>query len=158
MCVALTQFIYYRKKVIANDRRDLRPKNSQLERCSQNKDGIKQNSLADLHIILSTKSLRPLRLPMLSSSNCNISVMVASVSPAHNFPIFNAKYRRKCLLLLLLLIFHGCFSELSRVSAFNCTVQGNHCQNEGQCQKDGQCLCADGWQGPECQFCGGKVR
>ncbi|XP_039958409.1 attractin-like protein 1 [Bactrocera tryoni] len=158
MCVALTQFICYRKKVIENDRRDLQPQNSPLEWCSQNKDRIKQNSLADLNIFLSTKSLRPLRLPMLSSSNCNISVMVASISPAQNFPIFNAKYRRKCLLLLLLLIFHGCFSELSRVSAFNCTVQGNHCQNEGQCQKDGQCLCADGWQGPECQFCGGKVR
>lgn len=158
MCVALTQFICYRKKGNDNGRKDLQTKNSHLERCSQYKDNIKQNSLADLNSFFSTKSLRPLKLPMLSSSNCNISVMVASFSPAQNFPIFNAKYRRKCLLLLLLLIFHGCLSELSQVSAFNCTVQGSHCQNEGQCQKDGQCLCADGWQGPECQFCGGKVR
>ncbi|KAH8291888.1 hypothetical protein KR054_001951 [Drosophila jambulina] len=73
-------------------------------------------------------------------------------------PTFNAKYRRKCLLLLTLLLFHGCFSGLHRASAFNCTAHGGRCQNDGQCQEDGQCLCADGWQGPECQFCGGKVR
>ncbi|XP_023034074.1 attractin-like protein 1 isoform X2 [Drosophila willistoni] len=73
-------------------------------------------------------------------------------------PTFNAKYRRKCLLLLALLLFHGCFSGLHRASAYNCTAHGNRCQNDGQCQEDGQCLCADGWQGPECQYCGGKVR
>ncbi|XP_017143549.1 attractin-like protein 1 [Drosophila miranda] len=73
-------------------------------------------------------------------------------------PTFNAKYRRKCLLLLTLLLFHGCFSGLHRASAYNCTAHGSRCQNDGQCQEDGQCLCADGWQGPECQFCGGKVR
>lgn len=70
-------------------------------------------------------------------------------------PTFNAKYRRKCLLLLSLLLFHGCFSGLHSASAYNCTT--NPCQNDGQCL-DGQCICADGWQGPACQFCGGKVR
>jgi len=70
-------------------------------------------------------------------------------------PTFNAKYRRKCFLLLSLLLFHGCFSGLHSASAYNCTT--NPCQNEGQCL-DGQCICADGWQGPACQFCGGKVR
>ncbi|XP_030564001.1 attractin-like protein 1 [Drosophila novamexicana] len=70
-------------------------------------------------------------------------------------PTFNAKYRRKCLLLLSLLLFHGCFSGLHSASAYNCTT--NPCQNDGQCL-DGQCICAEGWQGPACQFCGGKVR
>lgn len=70
-------------------------------------------------------------------------------------PTFNAKYRRKCLLLLSLLLFHGCFSGLHSASAYNCNT--NPCQNDGQCL-DGQCICADGWQGPACQFCGGKVR
>lgn len=70
-------------------------------------------------------------------------------------PTFNAKYRRKCLFLLSLLLFHGCFSGLHSASAYNCTT--NPCQNDGQCL-DGQCICADGWQGPACQFCGGKVR
>lgn len=70
-------------------------------------------------------------------------------------PTFIAKYRRKCLLLLSLLLFHGCFSGLHSASAYNCTT--NPCQNDGQCL-DGQCICADGWQGPACQFCGGKVR
>lgn len=31
------------------------------------------------------------------------------------------------------------------------------CMNGGVC-KNGTCLCPDGWQGSECQFCGGKVR
>ncbi|XP_017848030.1 attractin-like protein 1 isoform X2 [Drosophila busckii] len=73
----------------------------------------------------------------------------------HITPTFNTKYRRKCLLLLSLLLFHGCFSGLHSASAYNCTT--NPCQNEGQCV-EGQCICADGWQGPACQFCGGKVR
>lgn len=31
------------------------------------------------------------------------------------------------------------------------------CQNGGSCA-NGTCVCAEGWQGDECQFCGGKVR
>uniref|UniRef100_A0A8D8HL17 Attractin n=1 Tax=Culex pipiens TaxID=7175 RepID=A0A8D8HL17_CULPI len=31
------------------------------------------------------------------------------------------------------------------------------CMNGGSC-RNGTCLCPDGWQGSECQFCGGKVR
>lgn len=33
----------------------------------------------------------------------------------------------------------------------------NGCMNGGVC-KNGTCVCKDGWQGSECQFCGGKVR
>ncbi|XP_075145870.1 attractin-like protein dsd [Haematobia irritans] len=69
---------------------------------------------------------------------------------------FNSKYRRKYLLLLVLVLFHICSSSLTRVTAYNCTAGGG-CQNNGICKED-QCICADGWQGPECQFCGGKVR
>lgn len=69
---------------------------------------------------------------------------------------FNSKYRRKYLYLLILVLFHVCSSSLARVTAYNCTAAGG-CQNNGSC-KEGQCICADGWQGPECQFCGGKVR
>lgn len=69
---------------------------------------------------------------------------------------FNSKYRRKYLYLLMLVLFHVCSSSLARVTAYNCTAAGG-CQNNGSC-KEGQCICADGWQGPECQFCGGKVR
>ncbi|XP_023308777.2 attractin [Lucilia cuprina] len=72
---------------------------------------------------------------------------------------FNCKYRRKHILLLLLVLFHICSSFLTHVSAYNCSAPGGHCQNDGKCKEDvGQCVCADGWQGPECQFCGGKVR
>lgn len=31
------------------------------------------------------------------------------------------------------------------------------CQNGGACV-NGTCVCREGWQGDECQFCGGKVR
>lgn len=31
------------------------------------------------------------------------------------------------------------------------------CMNGGVC-RNGTCICRDGWQGSECQFCGGKVR
>lgn len=73
--------------------------------------------------------------------------------------MFNSKYRRKYVLLLLLVLFHICSSSLTKVTAYNCTAAGGRCQNNGRCQEDiGQCICADGWQGPECQFCGGKVR
>lgn len=34
---------------------------------------------------------------------------------------------------------------------------GGSCMNGGVC-KNGTCVCKDGWQGSECQFCGGKVR
>lgn len=34
---------------------------------------------------------------------------------------------------------------------------GGACMNGGVC-RNGTCLCKDGWQGSECQFCGGKVR
>lgn len=72
---------------------------------------------------------------------------------------FNCKYRRKHILLFLLVFFHICSSFLTNVSAYNCTAPGGRCQNDGKCKEDvGQCICADGWQGPECQFCGGKVR
>ncbi|KAF2894281.1 hypothetical protein ILUMI_11891, partial [Ignelater luminosus] len=30
------------------------------------------------------------------------------------------------------------------------------CSGNGICKND-TCICYDGWQGPECQFCGGKV-
>ncbi|XP_037944617.1 attractin-like protein 1 [Teleopsis dalmanni] len=89
-----------------------------------------------------------------ASSSCLIHCCSASTQRT---PTFNAKYRRKCLSLLVLLIFNGCFSNLRRTTAYNCTAHDGHCQNDGQCQEDGQCLCADGWQGPDCQFCGGKV-
>uniref|UniRef100_A0A1B0BSW5 CUB domain-containing protein n=1 Tax=Glossina palpalis gambiensis TaxID=67801 RepID=A0A1B0BSW5_9MUSC len=75
------------------------------------------------------------------------------------FTLFNAKYRRKCLMLMFMMLVHAGFNDLTRVSGtgYNCTAHGGVCQNEGQCKED-TCLCADGWQGPECQFCGGKVR
>lgn len=89
--------------------------------------------------------------------NAITTTATAAVSSAT--ATFNCKYRRKHILLLLLVLFHICSSFLTHVSAYNCTAPGGHCQNDGKCKEDvGQCICADGWQGPECQFCGGKVR
>lgn len=31
------------------------------------------------------------------------------------------------------------------------------CSGNGVCKNE-ECICDDGWLGPQCQFCGGKVR
>lgn len=72
-------------------------------------------------------------------------------------PIRKVKYRQKCiryllciyLILTILLIFCAgdVYGKCTDVTCMNGGVCGN-----------GTCVCADGWQGDECQFCGGKVR
>lgn len=46
---------------------------------------------------------------------------------------------------------------VTSASAAKCSETENNCMNGGTC-RNGTCICADGWQGDECQFCGGKVR
>ncbi|XP_049880941.1 attractin [Pectinophora gossypiella] len=68
--------------------------------------------------------------------------------------LFKSKYRRKwswfspflCSVLIVLLFCHG---VLSRCSEHNCL--NGVCNNE-------TCACFEGWQGPECQHCAGKVK
>ncbi|RVE44948.1 hypothetical protein evm_010373 [Chilo suppressalis] len=68
--------------------------------------------------------------------------------------LFKSKYRRKvswfspflCSVLIVLLF---CDGVLSRCSDHNCL--------NGVCKND-TCVCYEGWQGPECQYCGGKVK
>lgn len=67
--------------------------------------------------------------------------------------LFKSKYRRKCsavppflcsvLILLLLKQVYGKCSDQT-------------CMN-GVCEND-TCMCNEGWQGPDCQYCGGKIR
>lgn len=96
---------------------------------------------------------------ILTTTTTTASVAAATSLTATAATTFNCKYRRKHILLLMLVLFHICSSFLTHVAAYNCSAPGGHCQNDGKCKEDvGQCICADGWQGPECQFCGGKVR
>lgn len=68
--------------------------------------------------------------------------------------LFKSKYRRKfswfspflCSVLIVLLF---CDGVLSRCSDHNCL--NGVCNNE-------TCVCYEGWQGAECQYCGGKVK
>ncbi|KAI8423017.1 hypothetical protein MSG28_014105 [Choristoneura fumiferana] len=68
--------------------------------------------------------------------------------------LFKSKYRRKfswfspflCSVLIVLLF---CNDALAKCSDHSCL--NGACQNE-------TCLCLEGWQGPECQYCGGKVK
>ncbi|XP_072933991.1 attractin-like protein 1 [Epargyreus clarus] len=68
--------------------------------------------------------------------------------------LFKSKYRRKwswfspflCSVLIVLLF---CDGVLSRCSDHNCL--------NGVCKND-TCVCIEGWQGPECQHCGGKIK
>lgn len=70
---------------------------------------------------------------------------------------FKVKYRRKCLQLtsiigfLIIIVFYFC--EVNG----KCSDLTTTCMNGGVCG-NGTCVCPDGWQGDECQFCGGKVR
>lgn len=41
--------------------------------------------------------------------------------------------------------------------AYGLCRNGTLCINGGVCV-NGTCICPDGWQGDNCQYCGGKVR
>lgn len=68
--------------------------------------------------------------------------------------LFKSKYRRKfsrfspflCSVLIVLLFCNGVLSKCSDLNCLN-----------GVCKND-TCVCLEGWQGPECQYCGGKVK
>ncbi|XP_066149879.1 attractin isoform X1 [Euwallacea fornicatus] len=70
--------------------------------------------------------------------------------------LFKFKYRRKLntffyastVLYLGLLMLHNAVAKC---------LDDTQCGNHGICQND-TCICYEGWQGPQCQFCGGKVR
>lgn len=67
--------------------------------------------------------------------------------------LFKSKYRRKqCnLLILSTVVILGAL----RLAKGKC--QEGNCGGNGICRNE-TCVCYDGWQGPQCQFCGGKVR
>ncbi|KAL0276657.1 UNVERIFIED_CONTAM: hypothetical protein PYX00_004182 [Menopon gallinae] len=71
--------------------------------------------------------------------------------------LFKSKYRRKssnivknvwCLVVISVYVVSVfCYNECTDTT----------CGGNGKCV-NGTCICYDGWQGPSCQFCGGKVR
>lgn len=64
------------------------------------------------------------------------------------------KYRQKCSNDILFLIV--IYSSVYLVFSYNSKCKDLQCVN-GECI-NGTCICQDGWQGPYCQFCGGKIR
>ncbi|KAJ8961064.1 hypothetical protein NQ314_005994 [Rhamnusium bicolor] len=69
--------------------------------------------------------------------------------------LFKSKYRRKVYMWKLIISAVVIFGACSLVSA-KCNNETT-CGGNGLCRND-TCVCYDGWQGPQCQFCGGKVR
>lgn len=69
--------------------------------------------------------------------------------------LFKSKYRRKYLGYLLFGVFLFVAFSVDFVSG-SC-VEDVQCGGNGVCRNE-TCICYDGWQGPHCQFCGGKVR
>ncbi|XP_041985454.1 attractin-like protein 1 [Aricia agestis] len=68
--------------------------------------------------------------------------------------LFKSKYRRKCswfspFLCSVIIVLLFCNGVLSKCSELNCL--------NGVCKND-TCVCEEGWQGPECQHCGGKIK
>lgn len=68
--------------------------------------------------------------------------------------LFKSKYRRKCAIGWLMV----CYTVVILSVIFEeVTAKCQDCSGNGACVND-TCDCFDGWQGPQCQFCGGKVR
>lgn len=69
--------------------------------------------------------------------------------------LFKSKYRRKFsfqqIFVCLVVVYSSVFNVMCSAKCSDV-----HCTN-GECV-NGTCVCYDGWQGPSCQFCGGKVR
>lgn len=72
--------------------------------------------------------------------------------------LFKSKYRRKCCLAWILsycvIVIFGCTCTQAEAKCHD----SSSCGGNGVCKNDTTCVCYDGWQGPQCQFCGGKVR
>lgn len=70
--------------------------------------------------------------------------------------LFKSKYRRKFMIFwpiaCYIVVFSNHFCGEVQAKCQDATCGGN-----GVCKND-TCVCYDGWQGPQCQFCGGKVR
>lgn len=71
--------------------------------------------------------------------------------------LFKSKYRRKFRIRNFLICCILIFGALSLVSNVSAKCSNPTCNGNGICTNN-TCVCSDGWQGPECQFCGGKVR
>lgn len=63
--------------------------------------------------------------------------------------------QRKCIFILfvVLLILLVCCNNV----VIGKCIGDSTCMNGGVCI-NGTCVCPDGWQGNDCEFCGGKVR
>ncbi|CAH0555288.1 unnamed protein product [Brassicogethes aeneus] len=70
--------------------------------------------------------------------------------------LFKSKYRRKCFkwdLVCFVIVVLGACTTLVRAKCHD----NSNCSGNGVCKND-TCVCYDGWQGPQCQHCGGKIR
>lgn len=69
--------------------------------------------------------------------------------------LISIESRRKCLFVLFIVIIVILF-HCNNVVLGKC-ISDSSCMNGGTCFNE-TCICPDGWQGDDCQFCGGKVR
>lgn len=70
--------------------------------------------------------------------------------------LFKSKYRRKTHTYFYMNgILYVLFVLLNGIKA-KCT-DDSQCGGNGLCKNE-TCICQEGWQGSQCQFCGGKVR
>lgn len=70
--------------------------------------------------------------------------------------LFKSKYRRKCAIGWFIVCYAAVFLSVV-CEEVKAKCQDSSCGGNGLCKND-TCDCFDGWQGPQCQFCGGKVR
>lgn len=97
--------------------------------------------------------------------NKNVSKFKMLIGSSQMFrPANTIKCRRKCVRMtwnwmMFIIIISTVLLVSIDVTIGKCTTNLSHnsCMNGGVCI-NGTCVCPDGWQGDECQFCGGKVR
>lgn len=71
--------------------------------------------------------------------------------------LFKSKYRRKFGLVVQI----TCSTAvvlLASCSFVNAKCTESTCSGNGVCKNNDTCVCFDGWQGPQCQYCAGKVK
>ncbi|KAL1514087.1 hypothetical protein ABEB36_003406 [Hypothenemus hampei] len=69
--------------------------------------------------------------------------------------LFKSKYRRKYSIYVYINSFL-CISIMLHNALSKC-IDDSQCDRNGICKNE-TCICYEGWQGPQCQYCGGKVR
>lgn len=70
--------------------------------------------------------------------------------------LFKSKYRRKSINIWPLFLYISTFT-VTASTLVSAKCKDTDCNGNGVCKNE-TCVCYDGWQGSDCQYCAGKIR